>query len=195
MNDCFIIVDSNERFIGWEEDMEKELEELEGEELEGEELGEEDDIHHKVTSSFENTPLFHFCGDDGWIRLLCKYDPQVGVIYNGKVVFYNNEFTDFHRGEETFEEMYKDDEEDKEDVCYKFHEKNPKSTWYYFYCTNKTDSLKKEDIDYISSEKNRVLVKPNGFTLHKDGQDYQIGYTGAHVHLYIPIDDNIKSTM
>ena len=127
-----------------------------------------------------------------------EYDPEVGVIYNGKVVFHNNEFQDFDREEITFEEMYSDISEREEEIeekteMYKFYEKNQKTMHYYFFCARETDSWKKEDFDYIDDEKNRVLVKPNGFMLYKGGKDLRVGYTGAHVHLHIPIDYNIKS--
>ncbi len=141
MENCLLIVDSNERF---------------------------EDADYDYSE---------FCDDNGWIYLECWYANNIGVIYNNKIVFSSEEISSFCR-----EKHVTDNDSDDEHVVSKFCKDNPYCSWYYFYCAPCTDDWSKTDFDDLS---NKVLVKQNGFTLHKDNKDYKIGHMGAHVHLYI----------
>lgn len=120
-----------------------------------------------------------FCDDLGWIHLLCYYDKDIGVIYNDNVVFTCEEISPFIKETQMSDESGDESEESEENVNSKFAKNNPIYDWYYFYCA---PEFNEKDAKYVN---NRILIRPNGFILHKDGKKYKIGYTGAHVHLYI----------
>jgi len=171
---CWIVVDSNERFN-----------------VTDDELDNQDDWPHCVRSNFSKVGIGQFCDNWGFISMECEYDSDIGVMYNDHVVFANDEFMAFYQGDKRFDEMTEfvsdDDYECVIDDHYRFHESNPVVRWYYFFCTQSIHGWTQKDFDDISPDMNLVFVKPDGFMLHKDGIDHKIGYTGAHVHVYVPV--------
>jgi hypothetical protein len=164
MRDCLLIVDANERFSGINEHWNG----------------------NEHMYDYSNLPLHEFCDNNGYIYLLCKYDPTRGIIYNDHLIFNNNEFIKYLKEDNVNSDYNPEDvsadEHNDSDTFYMLHKV---STWYYFFCTPSLDNWTQKDMDYISPTENRVLVKPQGFLLYKNDKPYKIGYEGAHVHLYI----------
>lgn len=131
-----------------------------------------------VRENFEEVNIGQFCDEDGWINLICQYD-DTGVWYNGKKVFDKSEYAPFYRDIVTND----NDDNNVDDDSYVFYKKYSNTKWYYFYCTPSTEDWTEKDFQYLN---HRVLMKPNGFNLHKNDTDYAIGNTGAHVHLHFP---------
>lgn len=154
IKDCLITVDSNERFV----------------------------TH--ITDLYEWCDTYKQCDEYNWIRLVCKYHPNIGVIYNDEVVFTIDEIKPYFKGIDT---NYDKNEIDYNGLYTKnvknFLKSNSKTNWYYFYCAPNTS---KEHLNEDGSSSG-ILLKPGGFILSESDRDYRIGYMGAHVHIDIPV--------
>ena len=110
----------------------------------------------------------------GYMYLECQYNPDIGVFFDEKLVFKNDEILQFYKKDKYYEEEYKIAHH-KIHPYYRFLENSINGVkWYEIHCV---DSIKAWEKPIFPA--NMLLEKKDGFILYKGGKECT--YTGYHI--------------